>query len=80
MPESIHGGPADLANNNEHGSFIDSLSVSRWKAPTPPACHQLVQGRNPDVRPLAEGLSMTEPLEPRKCVRLLFAIGLDSTC
>jgi len=45
----------------EQGSFIDSLPVGRWKAPTPPACHQLDRGRNPDVRPLTGGLSMAEP-------------------
>ena len=26
---------------------------TRWKAPTPPACHLARSGRNPDVRPLA---------------------------
>jgi len=58
------GGGADVTQH-EHGSFIDSLSVGRWKAPTPPACHQLDQGRNPDVRPLAEGLLMTELPTPQ---------------
>jgi hypothetical protein len=34
--------------------------LTRWKAPTPPACHLARSGRNPDVRPLAGGLPKSE--------------------
>ena len=34
--------------------------LTRWKAPTPPACHLARSGRNPDVRPLAGRLPKSE--------------------
>ena len=34
--------------------------AARWKAPTPPASHLARSGRNPDVRPPAGGLPMSE--------------------
>jgi hypothetical protein len=50
---------------NRTTSEFRSWAVFRptgWKAPTPPACHLARSGRNPDVRPLAGGLPMTEDL------------------
>ena len=34
--------------------------LTRWKAPTPPACHLARSGRNPDVRLLAGRLPNSE--------------------
>ncbi len=34
--------------------------LTRWKAPTPPACHLARSGRNPDVRLLAGRLPKSE--------------------
>lgn len=38
--------------------------LTRWKAPTPPACHLARSGRHPDVRPSAGGLLIDESPGP----------------
>ena len=52
---SAGGGACDCSTR-----FWAVFRPTRWKAPTPPACHLARSGRNPDVRPLAGRLPESE--------------------